>query len=338
MQDEFGTWYRDGSGLTIEQLADLDSMLSERPTDELSGYPLKEHGLRIIKTLRLIDDRHRFIGTLCVLSPEALGLSATQQEGLRLLAEHIQTIVNMDHQKSESRMAPRPPSAASFVPGLVHELGSFLFGISANLDAFEARFAELDDVRQYGANIRRSLDRMSAFVVELREYGCPQRSSWTQVELEPILRGVVDSNGPLAAKQGIDLQLHIEDCLPPVMADGQGIQAAFTRVVALVLQQEEPGGCVVLNVATGNMGNRLVVSGYLEFQSTRMKNVDPARLFEPFYFRVSGLGRLTLPGARRIFESHGGTLTAGQATDGNMRINFMLPTELSYSLQVAGQP
>jgi len=338
MRDEIGTWYRDGSGLTREQLANLEPALSQGPTHEFRGRLLKEHGLLIVEALPLVDDRHLIIGTLCVLSPEPLALSERQQAGLRLLTEHIQTIVNMDHQKSEARTSPRAPSAASFVPGLVHELGSFIFGISASLDAFQARFAHLDEVEKYGSNIRRSLDRMGAFIVELREYGYPQRLSWTTLDLEPLLREAIEHNTPLADKNGIDLGLHIDGSLPPIQAGREGLKAGVVRVVELVLQQEGPGGRVVLNVASNRPGNRIVVSGHLDFSSLKMKNIDPARLFEPFYFRVSGLGRLTLPGARRVFESHGGSLTAGPGPDGAMRISFMLPAELSYPLQVTSQP
>lgn len=338
MQDEMGTWYRDSSGLTCEQLADIEPALSQDSNHESRARLLQEHGLQVIEALPLLDDCHQIIGTLCILSRTPLALAAAQREGLRLLAEHIQVIVTMDHQQMESRTTPRAPSAASFVPGLVHELGSFIFGISANLDAFEARFTDLEEVSKYGANIRRSLDRMGAFIVELREYGYPQRLSWSVVELEPLLREVVEYHVPLAAKNLIDLKLHVEGPLPAINADRQGLQEAFIRVMDLILHQEEAGGRVVLNVATSRQGNKVVICGHLDFSSVKLKNVDPTRLFEPFYFRVSGLGRLTLPGARRVFESHGGTLTACSGPEGGMRISFILPSELTYPLRSASQP
>ncbi|WP_243318792.1 hypothetical protein [Geothrix paludis] len=338
MQDEGGAWYRDGSGLTSEQLADLEPASSQGPDPESRARLLEKHGLLVVEALPLVDDRRLVVGSLCVLSAEPLVLSEAQQVGLRLLAEHVQIIVSMDRQKSESRATPRSPSAASFVPGLVHELGSFIFGISASLDAFEARFADVGGMNKYGANIRRSLDRMSAFIVELREYGYPQGLSWTMLALEPLLREAIEHNLPLAAKNGLDLQLHIEGSLPAVNADKQGLQSAFTRMIGLVLQQEEPGGHVVLDVTSSHPGRRTVISGHLDFSDTKMKNIDTARLFEPFYFRVSGIGRLTLPGARRVFEAHGGTLTAGPGAEGRMRISFMLPSELSYPLRAASQP
>jgi signal transduction histidine kinase len=333
LHDETGIWHRDSSGLTSEQLMAVESILVGGPTPEGTDSLRREHGLEVLEIIQLIDINQRTMGALCALSPTSITLSVAQQEGLKLLAGQIQTFLTTDHQRMETRTIPRAPSAASFVPGLVHELGSFIFGISANLDAFEARFAELDEVGRYGANIRRSLDRMSAFNEELREYGDPRRLSWSIRDLEPILREALEHHKSLAEQNQIDLQLLIKEPLPAINADEQSLLGAFVRVIGLVVQQEEVGGRVALQVATGRLGNRVTICGHLDFSSRKFKDLDPARLFEPFYFRTSGLGRLTLPGARRVFESHGGTLAAGLGSVGGMTISFMLPTVRTYPLR-----
>lgn len=338
LHDETGFWYRDSSGLTGDQLGALEFDLSHRAPPKPGDRLMQEHGLRIIETIPLMDIYQRAVGTLCVLSASPLSLSVTQKEGLRLLTEQAQSIMTADRQKAETRTTPRAPSATSFVPGLVHELGSFIFGISANLDAFEARFADMEDVSKYGANIRRSLDRMSAFIVELREYGDPQRFSWSTCELGLLLREAVGQHQLLAASKQVDLQLLMEPTLPAINADEPSLQAAFARVLDLVLQQEDKGGRVTLHVSTGVQRERVMICGDLDCSSMKFKDVDPARLFEPFYFRVSGLGRLTLPGARRVFESHGGILSAGTGPEGGMRISFMLPSVLSDPSRTASQP
>lgn len=338
LQDEEGIWYRDSSGLTGEQLAALESALSQGSTPESGDRLLQEHGLQIVETFQLVDVYLHIVGTLCVLSSAPLTLSASQQEGLRLLSDRIQAILTADQHMAETRTIPRAPSAASFVPGLVHELGSFIFGISASLDAFEARFADLDEVKKYGANIRRSLDRMSAFNEELRDYGDPQRFSWSVRELEPLLREAIEHHNPWAEKHHVKLHLQVDGPLSAINMDEQSLRAAFIRVVDLVLQQEETGGHVILHAARSLQGKRSVVIGHLDCSSMKFKDSDPARLFEPFYFRTSGLGRLTLPGARRVFESHGGTLTAGSGNEGGMRISFMLPSVLIPPLRPASQP
>lgn len=338
LQDETGIWYRDSSGLTTEQLAALEPALTQGFSLELNVRLLQGHGFQVIEALPLVDVDHRVIGNLCVLFPAPLTLSASHREGLRLVANHIQTTLTTDQQKMETRATPRAPSATSFVPGLVHELRNFVFGISANLDAFGARFTDRDDVSKYGAIIRRSLDRLNAFIEELREYGDPQRFSWSERKLEPLLREALEHNKPLAERNSVDLQFHSEGSLPALNVDEQSLRAAFIHLIDLVLQQEEAGGRVVLHVATRLQGERAVIFGHLDGSSSKLKDVDLARLFEPFYFRTSGLGRLALPGARRVFESHGGNLTAGIGPEGGMRISFMLPAVLTHPLRSAGRP
>jgi two-component system sensor histidine kinase DctS len=53
--------------------------------------------------------------------------------------------------------------------------------------------------------------------------------------------------------------------------------------------------------------------------------MDLSRLFEPFYYRASGFGRLALPVARRVLEQHGGSLTADHGPGGGVRLAFTLP-------------
>lgn len=338
LQDESGTWYRDSSGLTGEQLAEIEPALAGGPGRDAGFQVLRAQGLQITETLPLMDQYRHVIGTLGVLSSAPVTLSLAQREGLRLLAGHIQTIVTMDRQKLESRNAPRAPSATSFVPGLVHELGSFIFGISANLDVFEARFSDLTEVTKYVANIRRSLDRMGAFIVELREYGDPNRLSWATLDLEPLLESALDQLAHTAAERSIKLGLQVDGALPPIDADVHGLQNAFINIIDLVLQQEQEGDQLTIHVSPGRLGDRNAICGYLDCPSLKFKDVDPSRLFEPFYFRVSGLGRLTLPGARRVFESHGGTLTAGPAPGDGIRISFILPAVRTYPFRPTGLP
>lgn len=338
LQDDSGVWHRDGSGLTEEQMAALEWALAQGSTEASRARLLKEQELLILEALPMMDLYQRNIGTLCALSTAPATLTARQKEGLRVAADQIEAFLTTDLHRMETRATPRAPSATSFVPGLVHELGSFIFGISANLDAFEARFADLEDVRKYGANIRRSLDRMNAFNEELRDYGDPGRFSWSIRELGPLLREAVDCHQAEAEKARVRLQLKVEAPLPAINMDEHCLQSSFSRLVDLALHQEEAGGQVVLHVGKGLYGERAVVCGHVDCSSLRFKNVDPARLFEPFYFRTSGLGRLTLPGARRVFESHGGTLTAGPGpSSGTMRISFMLPSAQASPAQPASK-
>lgn len=338
LRDESGIWHREGIGLEPAQWELLDHALAAGGSGDDRIAPPGMPELRVLQVCPLVDGNQRNLGVLGVLSSQEGSGAPDRQEGFQRVAAQLQGLICTGRSQIEGRGAPRAPSATSFVPGLVHELGSFIFGISANLDAFEARFADMEDVGKYAAPIRRSLDRISAFLEELREFGDPQRYAWAEVRLENLLRAGVEALKPLARAGGVDLRLEFEGALPLVSADEPSLRAAFEHVLDFLVRQEEPGRTIVVQAGSCLQDARPCVGGRLEASGLKVKNVDLARLFEPFYFRTSGLGRLALPVARRVFESHGGSLAAGPGPDGGIRIQFSLPALPVLSLRAANRP
>lgn len=220
----------------------------------------------------------------------------------------------------ERRAATRACTEASFIPGLVHELRNAVFGISASLDAFEARMAG-QEAGRYGAVIRTSLARLDAFVEELREYGDDRMGPWSERDLAPLLGEAVLDVRPQAERCRVGVRLDVDGPLPAVRTEGEGLRTAFRRLLELAVQQEAPGGVLALQVGAAGGQAR----GHLDSPGLKVRDLDPARLFEPFYCRGSGLGRLALPVARRILEAHGGSLGAAPGPGGGIRIEFTLP-------------
>jgi signal transduction histidine kinase len=324
LRDEGGLWFLEGSGLAAVHQEALDRHFAKAP--EVRTLPVKLPGLPAQEKVPVEDTLGRRLGMLSLHGSGPLGLGEAQKAGLAALARQIGSLVSARGDMAERRSVSRGPAGASFVPGLVHELRNFIFGISASLDAFQARFAGQEDLLRYGNVMRASLDRLNAFLEELKEYGDPHMRPFAQLPLESLLREAIEVNRPLALRNEVDIQLQVAGPLPPVMADDQSLRAAFVRLLDLALQQESPGGCVVVRVGKRAQGNRDVIFGYLDGSGLKLQNMDLTRLFEPFYYRASGLGRLVLPVARRIIEAHGGNLSAAPGPEGGMRVGFMLPT------------
>ena len=121
------------------------------------------------------------------------------------------------------------------------------------------------------------------------------------------------------------VRLQVAGPLPRLRADQRSLRIAFIRLLDLAIQQERPGGVLMLQLGWRVQGRERVVFGHLDGAGLKLKNLELTRIFEPFYFRASGLGRLALPVARRIFEAHGGNLSANPGPEGGMRLGFMLP-------------
>ena len=228
-------------------------------------------------------------------------------------------------QPDELRSRPRGPLGSSFVPGLVHELRNFSFGISGSLDAMEARFGKLEEAARYQSVMRASLDRLNAFLDELGDYGDPRGQPWTEQRLEPLLREALAQHRAEAAANRVEFRLELARPLPPIRADGPGLCVVFARLVGLAIGRQPMGGRVTVSAAAGIREDQPVISGCLESPGLELPGVDLARLFEPFYYRASGFGRLALPVARRVLESHGGSLAALANPGGGVRLVFTLP-------------
>ena len=99
----------------------------------------------------------------------------------------------------EQRSCSRGPSGSSFVPGLVHELRNFIFGLSGSLEAMQARLGKLEEAAKYQTVMRASLDRLGAFVDELNDYGAPRamvasrNASGTKSNMSSVVRATIGS-------------------------------------------------------------------------------------------------------------------------------------------------
>lgn len=262
------------------------------------------------------------LGRLFVLAQSPEPLTPGERAGLQRLVTQLGAFVPV-RSGEERRSLGRGPSGASFVPGLVHELRNFIFGISASLDAFEARFRGQEEVARYQTVIRKSLERLGVFIDELREYGDPGRRPWAEVSLESILREAREHHMAKGGGREGGLLLRIEGALPRLRGDEAGLRLAFIHLMDLALQAQGSSTPVEIMVWAGDEGGRSGIHGRLEVPLD-LGDLDPERLFEPFYFRPASLGRLALPVARRILEAHGGELLAGPRAQGGVEIQFTL--------------
>jgi len=224
--------------------------------------------------------------------------------------------------EAEQRAAPRDPAGSSFVPGLVHELRNFSFGISGSLDAFQARFGALEGADRYGAVMRASLGRLNAFLDELADYGDPRAHPWTDLDLEALLREAA-AHCAGAAGPG-RLRLEVRAPLPRFRGDGPSLARALIHLIGLLLGHPDSTGPVTVRAGAGPEPAP-ALHGQVECAGLELVGVDLARLFEPFYYRAHGFGRLALPVARRVFERQGGTLAAAAVPGGGIRLEFTLP-------------
>jgi len=110
---------------------------------------------------------------------------------------------------------------------------------------------------------------------------------------------------------------------PPLEGDETLLQLAVTHLVRNAVQASPTGGRVRMAVAPSEGGVCLVV----EDEGPGIPDVDPRRIFEPFFLtRANGRG-LGLAIVRRVVLAHGGTVRAMARPGGGARFEVRLPLE-----------
>lgn len=261
-------------------------------------------------------------GTMAGPIAEArLSLQGTDMEGLLQVAGAAREIMAADISAlilellqlrrlgAERRRQPRGPEGASFVPGLTHELRNFLFAMGAGLDAFAARFPGNGEEAAHAEALRRNLTRLQGFLGELHEYGNPAGLAFELVPVLPVLAQGLQLAKPLAEARGVQLRLQAPGLAPMERMDRAALEGALRRLVELAALETECGevGVVArLIEGPGRPWLEVAISG----RPGRGRELDPHRLFEPFYYRDKEMPRLGPAIARRIIEAHGGQLAA----------------------------
>ncbi|HXC18193.1 MAG TPA: HAMP domain-containing sensor histidine kinase [Holophagaceae bacterium] len=239
------------------------------------------------------------------------------------IAALILELVKLRRLSAERRRQPRGPEGASFVPGLVHELRNFLFAMGAGLDAFAARFGGEGEEARHAEALRRNLTRLQAFLEELHEYGNPAGLTFALVPVMPVLAQGLRLAQPLAEGRGVRLTLHAPDIAPMERMDRSAMEGILRRLIELAALETDRGEVRVAAQVIEGPGRpwlEVAISG----RPSRGRELDPNRLFEPFYYRDKEMSRLGPAVARRIIEAHGGQLAA-IADGAGLMLRVLLP-------------
>jgi signal transduction histidine kinase len=249
-------------------------------------------------------------------------VAGAEAEQLVLIARDITDLTRLQRTLAHDRTMA---ALGALVAGVAHEVRNPLFAISATLDAFEARFGKEPDFTRYTSNLRPEVQRLSALMRDLLEYGRPSMLQPVLTDLTPVVREAVERSEAPAAPRGVRIELAAADGLPAVQHDPARMGQVIQNLLDNALVHAPDGSRIMVRLSTLQAGGRSWYRLAVEDEGSGFRADDLPHVFEPFYSRRRGGTGLGLSIVVRLVELHGGQVTAENRAEGGARVTILLP-------------
>jgi two-component system sensor histidine kinase BaeS len=214
---------------------------------------------------------------------------------------------------------------------IAHELRTPLSVIRANLDALSDGVYPL--TKENLAPIEESVELLDRLIEDLRTLELADAGrlplETSEVDVPRLLERVASRFTPHAESHSLKIKTLPAEGIPEVIADSQRLEQILGNLVDNALRHTPEGGIIRLSAASDGSGVTIAV----EDTGPGIPTDSIDRIFERFYRQDTGRARseggsgLGLAIARKLAESHGGTLTAENRPEGGARFTLRLPVK-----------
>jgi len=255
--------------------------------------------------------------------------AAPLDQGGRLISLVLRDITEMVALQETLIRDQTMSALGQLIAGVAHEVRSPLFGVSATLDAFEARFGAQADFRTYLENIRRELGRMNDLMRDLLELGKPATTPRRPEPIGIMLAEALQSSRAQAEQRDVALRSLVQPDhgLRRVHADRRRLVQVFRKLLENAIQHAPAGTEVTVSGSLRSEDGSDGFSLMVEDQGPGFRPEDLPRVFEPFFTRRAGGTGLGLSIVERTVEDHGGTVVVTNRPSGGAVVEVRLPLQ-----------
>ncbi len=249
---------------------------------------------------------------------------------LRFVGCHVDVTALRGHHETQRllkdrlRRAEQMSAMGSLVAGVAHEVRNPLFGITATVDALEARAGLDGPYAPYLQVLREQAGRLTRLMNDLLEYGRPH-----ELRAEPIAPGQpIDDARHQCARLALERDVSIHSRVltaQPIALDADRVSRALRNLVENAIQFSPPGATVEVEGRADQDEQGSWLTYEIADSGAGFREEDLAHVLEPFFSRRRGGTGLGLSIARRVAEEHGGRLRVTNRPQGGGRVCLDLP-------------
>jgi signal transduction histidine kinase len=167
-------------------------------------------------------------------------------------------------------------------------------------------------------------------VMDMLSYSKDREPAFESAQLNTVIEEVLETLSGRVKDVGAKMEIRLDDSLPPVLMDPEGIQRALLNIVSNALDAVEDGPNPQIAIASSRDPEEgwvriLVIDNGVGIPAERIDDI-----FKPFVSSKGSKGTgLGLAVSRKIFLEHGGEITVqstpGKTTTFIMRLPIRTP-------------
>jgi signal transduction histidine kinase len=315
-------------------------LVSDAATDERfnSGQSIVRFGIREAICVPM-KGRHETLGVIYLdTRRSAQQIIASQDSTGKFSEDHLALAIAIAHQAAMAVEATRYHQAmvqaerlaaiGQTIAGLSHHIKNILQGLKSGGEILKMGLVYKDEqmLQQGWKIVEKNQAKIYDLVMDMLTFSKEREPSIEDTNLNQVIRDVVELlNGPLKEK-GIKLEIHLDESLPVVGADPEGIHRALLNILTNALDAVET--CA---------DPKVIVQSLLDSEDgwVRIQVIDNglgippnklADIFKPFVSTKGSKGTgLGLAVSRQILREHGGDILVQSQEGKGSRFILRLP-------------
>lgn len=296
----------------------VDSAVKRQLVERFStGEPAGQPAPAVEDQLRCKDGLHRTI----VWNAELL----TDFDGQPAVLAIGHDVTELHEAQSKALQAERLAAIGQMMTGLTHESRNALQRSKACLEMLalevEDRPAALDLVRR----IESAQERLHHLYEEVRSYAAPMALKREAHDLRDLWRETWSQVAQLNSGKRVELSEEIDCSDLECRVDGYAIEQVFRNILENALAVVPEEGRIVVQCSGAEIAGRPALRIAFRDNGPGLNAEQRRRIFDPFYTtKTKGTG-LGMAIAKRIVQSHGGLIEAGEPAGPGAEIAVVLP-------------
>lgn len=209
-----------------------------------------------------------------------------------------------------------------FTANIAHEVRNPLFGLMANVEAWEAEADPSSDLSPFRTRVKREVNRLNDLMRDLLEFGRPAPVEFGKGDLCQAMQQAILRCNVLANSKKVTIIDHWEGPITSQRMDTQCLEQAFVNLIENALAFAPEGSKVDISLIRRDGSQVEIV---IADRGSGFSEEDLTRVAEPFYSKRRGGTGLGLAIVQRTIEDHSGELHFANRDGGGALIRVILP-------------